>query len=134
MREMQFRRVWPERRLFERAIAILDKQPRVPMSPGCRDSDGAVLLCAGAALLAAGVEASGSGPARAAFERAIVGTGGETLFYRAIDALGWRGWIVAGAIRPNDACSDAERKPRMLSRLRDLADEVCGPAVSEDAA
>jgi len=123
----------PDRRFFDRAIAMLEDQPTVPMSPGCVEN-GRTLLCAGAAVIAAAIEITHSQREREAFERAIVAAGGSRLFYRAIDALGWRRWLVAGAIRPNDACAEAERKSRMIARLNELTDEVCGESRTMRAA
>jgi hypothetical protein len=106
----------PPRDILSRAAAILAAQPSVPPSPG-QAVDGRLLLCAGAALAAAGLDAAD--PARrAAFNAGVAGADGMGVLYGAIGSLGWDEDFCHGMIRDNDRTPLSERKAAMLARLR----------------
>jgi hypothetical protein len=110
------------REILLRAAEIIAAQPSVPPSPGRKDGD-RVLLCAGAAMAAAGIELCDGAERRDDFARRIAGAQGMTELYAEIRALGWEQAFCHDAIRANDAQPDEARKAAMCAMLVRMAAE-----------
>jgi hypothetical protein len=115
--------IYPTHSHFEQAISILRQQNFVPKSPGCTHENG-IALCAGAALVAATLEAEYSTNCRFQFEQNIAFENGMLCLYDAVERLGWSDWAVKEVIIKNDSFSLAVRKKMSIELLQAMAEKI----------
>jgi hypothetical protein len=108
------------RETIDYASQIIQLQGATPSSPGLMLADGTVVLCAAAALAAAGLEMSEQHERRQRFIEEILANRSSDGIRKVFTELGWPVQVCDRAVAKNDQLPPEERQAGVISYFRSL--------------